>query len=92
MRDPSKSANLNYEDHRPNIEAVDVTIALPVYNGERYLAESINSALQQTVPVRQVLVFDNASTDRTVEIARSLLPVRAVRVAEVNAGGVVNFY
>lgn len=69
----------------------DVTIALPVYNGERYLTESIQSALQQTVPIREVLVFDNASTDGTVSIARSLLPERTVFVADVNAGAVVNF-
>lgn len=72
-------------------DSVDVTIALPVYNGERFLAESILSALGQTVCVREVLVVDNASTDRTVEIARSLLPGRAVHVAEVNAGLNVNF-
>ena len=91
MRDPSQPVDLNFEDDRAITEPVDVTIALPVYNGERYLAESINSALRQTAPVREILVFDNASTDRTVEIARSLLPVQAVRVAEFNAGAVVNF-
>jgi glycosyltransferase involved in cell wall biosynthesis len=69
----------------------DVTIAIPVYNGERYLAESVRSALEQTVQPREVLVFDNCSTDRSADIARSLLSQGSVHVAARNAGAVANF-
>ena len=67
-----------------------VSIAIPVFNGERYLRESLASALAQTRPADEVLVMDNASTDRTREIAESMLP-GAVRTAETNRGAVANF-
>lgn len=67
-----------------------VSIAIPVFNGERYLRESLASALAQTRPADEVLVMDNASTDQSREIAESLLP-GAVRTAETNLGAVANF-
>ena len=67
-----------------------VSIAIPVFNGERYLRESLASALAQTRPADEVLVMDNASTDQTREIAESMLP-GAVRTAETNLGAVANF-
>jgi glycosyltransferase involved in cell wall biosynthesis len=47
-----------------------VSIALPVYNGEDYLAETITSILQQTYPHFELIISDNASTDRTAAICR----------------------
>jgi glycosyltransferase involved in cell wall biosynthesis len=47
-----------------------VTAAIPVRNGEAYLAEAIESVLGQTRPCEQVIVVDNGSTDRSAEIAR----------------------
>jgi len=45
-----------------------VTIIVPVFNGERYLRESLDSIVSQTYPRIEVLVMDDASTDRTPEI------------------------
>lgn len=47
-----------------------VTVGLPVYNGERFVAKSIETLLAQTFRDFKVLVSDNASTDRTGEICR----------------------
>lgn len=47
-----------------------VSIGLPVYNGKRYLSETINSVLAQDFGDWELLVSDNASTDRTGEICR----------------------
>jgi len=47
-----------------------ITIALPVYNGDRFLAEALESVLKQTYPHWELVVYDNASTDGTEEIAR----------------------
>jgi glycosyltransferase involved in cell wall biosynthesis len=47
-----------------------VTIGVPVYNGERYLAACLDSLLAQTFRDFTIIVSDNASTDRTGEIAR----------------------
>ena len=45
-----------------------VSIALPVYNGERYLAEAIDSLVAQTYTDFELLIVDNASTDTTAAI------------------------
>lgn len=45
-------------------------LALPVYNGERFLAEALESVLAQEFTDWELLVCDNGSTDRTGEIAR----------------------
>jgi len=47
-----------------------VTVGLPVYNGERYLAEAIDSLLTQTFTDFELIICDNASTDRTEAIGR----------------------
>lgn len=47
-----------------------VTAAIPVRDGETYLAEAIESVLDQTRPCEQLIVVDNGSTDRSAEIAR----------------------
>jgi cellulose synthase/poly-beta-1,6-N-acetylglucosamine synthase-like glycosyltransferase len=47
-----------------------VTIAVPVYNGERYLARTLDALLAQTFRDFELIITDNASTDRTAEIAQ----------------------
>ena len=47
-----------------------VSIGLPVYNGERYLKECLDSLLAQTFDDFELIISDNASTDRTEEICR----------------------
>lgn len=47
-----------------------LTIGLPVYNGENYLAESIEALLGQTYEDFELVISDNASTDSTPEICR----------------------
>jgi len=48
-----------------------VSIGVPVYNGERYLSAALDSLLTQTYEDFELIICDNASTDRTGEIARS---------------------
>jgi len=47
-----------------------VSIGVPVYNGERYLAETLDSILAQTFGDFELILSDNASTDRTEAICR----------------------
>jgi glycosyltransferase involved in cell wall biosynthesis len=51
-----------------------VTAAIPVRDGEAYLAEAIESVLAQSRPCDQVVVVDNGSTDRSAEIAAGFGP------------------
>lgn len=47
---------------------VAVSICLPVYNGERFIAAALESALNQTFADFELIVVDDASTDRSFEI------------------------
>lgn len=50
-----------------------VCIGLPVFNGAPYLAEALDSLLAQTFTDFEIIISDNASTDRTAAIAASYL-------------------
>jgi glycosyltransferase involved in cell wall biosynthesis len=47
-----------------------VSVIMPVYNGEEYLHEAVDSILNQTFTDFELLVVNDLSTDRTVEIVR----------------------
>jgi glycosyltransferase involved in cell wall biosynthesis len=69
-----------------------VTISIPTYNQERYIARAIESALAQTYRPLEIIVSDDRSSDRTLEIARNYEggPVR-VFTSEQNVGRVANY-
>ena len=47
-----------------------VSIGVPVYNGETYLPQALDSLLAQTYPDVEIVISDNASTDATENICR----------------------
>lgn len=47
-----------------------ISIVTPVYNGEKYLAECIESVLAQTYQNWEYIIVNNCSKDRTLEIAQ----------------------
>ena len=70
-----------------------LTIGLPVYNGETILDEALDALLGQTYEDFELIVSDNASTDRTADICRRYAEqdsrIRYVRQAR-NVGLVSN--
>lgn len=54
------------------IGAPRVSVGLPVFNGECFLADAIGSILAQDYTDFELVISDNASTDRTEEICASL--------------------
>jgi glycosyltransferase involved in cell wall biosynthesis len=68
-----------------------VTAAIPVRDGEAYLAEAIESVLAQSRPCDQLIVVDNGSSDRSAEIARGFAPaVELVREPRPGIGSARN--
>ena len=47
-----------------------VTVGIPVFNGESYLSQAIDSVLAQTFTDFELIISDNGSSDRTEEICR----------------------
>lgn len=47
-----------------------ISVVIPVYNGERFLGDAIQSILQQKGVSVEILVIDDGSSDNTAEIAR----------------------
>jgi len=68
-----------------------VSICIPVYNGEPYIFEALNSAVNQTYKNLEILIFDNCSTDRTAEIIKSFNDSRiSYHLNDKNYGGLYN--
>ena len=75
----SRSAYCGWEDEIrvmkawPHVQGVPprVSVGLPVYNGDAYLAETVESILCQTLSDFELVISDNASTDGTEEVCRS---------------------
>jgi glycosyltransferase involved in cell wall biosynthesis len=62
---------ITYSQTTPQVIHPKVIIGLPVYNGENYLQQALDSILAQTYDNLQVVIGDNASSDRTEEIIRA---------------------
>ena len=48
-----------------------VSAVIPVFNGELYLSSILDSILTQTYPWIEIILVDDGSTDRTVQVAES---------------------
>lgn len=59
---------------------VPVTCVIPVYNGERFVADAIHSVMSQTMPPSEIIVVDDGSTDNTGAVVQAFGdPVRYLR-------------
>lgn len=68
--------------------APKVTVLIPLYNGEKYLAQCLNSVLRQTYTDYECLIIDDGSSDDSLALARSFTDPRFRVVANGrNLGG-----
>jgi glycosyltransferase involved in cell wall biosynthesis len=78
--------------HNNNVPKV--SIGMPVYNGEKFIHDALNSILAQTFTDFELIISDNGSTDSTEAICRVYAEkddrIRYVRQVE-NKGGLFNF-
>ncbi len=63
-----------------------VSILIPAYNAQEWIGETIRSALAQTWPRKEIIVVDDGSTDRTLDVARQFESADVKVVAHANQG------
>jgi len=63
-----------------------VSILIPAYNAQRWIADTIQSALAQTWPRKEIIVVDDGSTDQTLSVARRFASRTVSVVAQPNQG------
>jgi glycosyltransferase involved in cell wall biosynthesis len=69
-----------------------VSVCIPVFNGENYILECINSVLRQDYTNFELLILDNCSTDATPQIIAKIDDSRVSYVSnETNVGSIRNF-
>jgi glycosyltransferase involved in cell wall biosynthesis len=71
-----------------------LSIGLPVYNGEKFLEAALDALLEQTFQDFEIIISDNASTDRTADICKTYI-AKDSRISyyrnETNIGCARNF-
>jgi glycosyltransferase involved in cell wall biosynthesis len=86
----SENMNLSGMDKK----APRVSIGMPVYNGEKYIRQALDSLLHQTFTDFELIISDNASTDATQQICLEYA-AKDGRIHyhqnEVNINGIENF-
>jgi len=73
--------------------SIEVSVIIPAYNTEQYIAKAIESALAQTLTNIEVIVVDDCSTDNTVEIVERFKDERLkllLNSENMGAGGARN--
>jgi glycosyltransferase involved in cell wall biosynthesis len=63
-----------------------VSILIPAYNADRWISETINSALIQTWNKKEIIIVDDGSTDNTLQIARQFESKLVKVVTQENSG------
>lgn len=64
-----------------------VSVIIPTYNVEAYIEQALRSALDQTVQTIEVIIVDDASTDKTVSIIQGMKDPRIqITINEKNSG------
>ena len=80
---------------KTNDEKPMITIGMPIHNGEKFLQQKLESFNDQTLKNYQLIISDNASTDKTEEICKKFMQndKRIIYFRkEKNIGAIQNFY
>ena len=63
----------------------DISVVIPAYNAESSIGATIESVLNQTWPVSEIIVVNDGSTDRTADVVRGF-ESRVTLLEQVNQG------
>ena len=63
-----------------------VSILIPAYNAQRWIVDTLESAVAQTWLRKEIIVIDDGSTDRTAELGRRFASRGVTVVSTENQG------
>ena len=66
-----------------------VSILIPAYNADKWISQTINSALNQNWPNKEIIIVDDGSTDKTLRIAKTFESGTVKVVTQKNGGACV---
>src|SRR5688572_25050384 len=72
------SSKLNMESLNPYKKSSLVSVIIPCYNHGHYLPVAIESVLQQTHSIVEIIVVDDGSTDNTKQVAQRYAQVKYI--------------
>jgi len=64
-----------------------ISVIAPVYNGENYLSQAIESVLKQTYKNIEIIIVDDGSTDKTADLVKTYLNQTNIRYIYQKNGG-----
>ncbi|MCX6901152.1 MAG: glycosyltransferase family 2 protein, partial [Verrucomicrobia bacterium] len=76
---PAPKSPISAFSFQPSTSTPLVSVLIPAYNAEAHLAEAIESVLDQRFTDWELIIVDDASTDRTAEIAQSCADGNRIR-------------
>ena len=66
-----------------------VSVLMPAYNSELYIAEAIQSILNQTYQNIELIIFDDGSSDQTRQVIQGFTDLRIIKILSDQNYGVV---
>lgn len=65
---------------------LDFSIIMPVYNGERFIEDAIQSIIQQNIDNYELIIIDDGSTDKTGDVCKKFVNKKIKYIKTVNKG------
>jgi len=69
-----------------DVRVFNVSVVIPLYNKERFIRRTLQSALSQTLPANEIIIVNDSSTDSSVENIRDLIGGQVRLVSQPNSG------
>lgn len=65
---------------------MNISVVIPLFNKEKYIKRALNSILEQTYPVSEIIVVDDGSTDKGSDVVRSMNVSKVKIIRQKNLG------
>lgn len=65
---------------------MNISVIIPVFNGEKFIAEALDSVLAQTLPAYEIIIIDDGSTDGSAQIIQNAYADKVKYIYQENSG------